>query len=140
MGQLFYRRVEGFNYPFLITGSASLAQNAWLTISAPAGPGRLEAVFLMMADVTEDNPMENNVKLIVDGDTIFSGRGYYFWQLYNTPTFAGPIASRATSANYTILQKREYIDYANSASIGFQNRFSPDPCVFYAAIQGRKGY
>jgi hypothetical protein len=138
MTQDFYRRIDGYNFPFEVHSSSNLARNAILTQAAPAGPGRIEVGRLFFGDVDPSTPIGNLLTLVVDTVTVFSASiGSVFGLLdVAVPT---PWCSRQTGATYTQIHWKLNFDYESSASISIQNITSPDPCNFYLGFIGRVG-
>lgn len=138
MTQDFYRRIDGYNFPFEVHSNSNLARNAILTQAAPAGPGRIEVGRLFFGDVDPVTPHGNVISLVVDTITVFSASiGSVFGLLdVSVPT---PWCSRQTGAAYTQIHWKLNFDYESSASISIQNTTSPNPCNFYIGFVGRVG-
>jgi len=133
------RRVDGFNQPFYEGFSTVLDRDQTGTLTAPAGPGRIEAVSFIPNDVDVDTAVLNLITVIVDGTTLLSDNGTFFWHTYNVSLNPGVFASRATGAAWSNFQRIINLDYESSASISITNDNSPDPCHFVASAWGRCG-
>ena len=138
MTQDFFRRINGYNFPFESHGNSNLARNAILTVLAPAGPGRIEVGRLFIGDVDLATPRGNLFTLIVDTVTVFSASIGSVFGLFDVAV-STPWCSRFTGATYTQIHWKLNFDYESGASISVQNTTSPDPCNFYLGCIGRVG-
>jgi hypothetical protein len=139
MGQDFYRRVEGYNLPFYVFGSGSLARNATLTLNAPAGPGKVEKVFVMVYVPATEQLYDDYITLNIDGVNIITYCGYLMLLTYERVNVSGPILSRIAS---TIVAQYQFVadwDYESSLSLAITNIYSPNPTSYSIVIWGRKG-
>jgi len=136
------RRVDDYNQPFVSSLSASYNRAAVGTLFAPTGPGRIEAVSLILNDVDVNRPLLNYIQILIDGVDLFSGGAidcYWFFWSYGMTTHAGVFASRVTGADWTNVQRVVNLDYEDSASVAFTNSASPDPTTFVTSMWGRCG-
>jgi hypothetical protein len=139
MTQDFLRRVDGYNFPFFAYDfDAALARNAAITISAPPGPGRIEAGFFVVDDVDVATARNNTVVITVDGVVIFTGALYNYLGIVES-FVTTPWCSRYTSPTLSIFHWLTDIDYESTTVIEFYNSTSPDPSLFRAAVFGRSG-
>lgn len=138
MTQDFLRRVNGYNFPFEVHSSSSLARNATLVRAAPAGPGRIEYGRLFINDVDPTTPRGNVITLTVDTVVVFSSTIANVFGLLDVavPT---PWCSRQTGTTYTQIHWQLNLDYESSASITIQNTTSPYPSNFSVGLVGRVG-
>jgi hypothetical protein len=137
--QDFFRRVDGYNFPFFAYDyNAALARNAAITISAPPGPGRIEAGFLVIDDIGASTPRDNSVVITVDGVVVFSATLYNYLGIVES-FVTTPWCSRYTSPTYSIFHWLTNIEYESTAVIEIFNTTSPDPSLFRAAVFGRSG-
>jgi len=136
------RRVDDYNQPFTSSLAAVYNRGAIGTLFAPTGPGRIEAISLIIEDVDRNRPLLNHIKILIDGVDLFSAGWedcYYLFWAYGVATFGGVYASRETGADWTNVQRRIDLDYENSASVAFTNNVSPDPTTFVTSMWGRSG-
>ena len=139
MTQPFYRRVDGYNFPFFAYDfDASLARNAAITVTAPPGPGRIEAGFFVVDDVAVTTPRNNTIVITVDGVAIFNAVLYNYLGIVESFVNT-PWCSRYTSPTLSMFHWLTNIDYESTAVIEFYNTTSPDPSLFRAAVFGRSG-
>jgi hypothetical protein len=139
MAQDFLRRIDGYNRPFYVLAELGLARNAWLTANAPSGPGRIEAIHVLCNDAGSASVLANAATLTVDGVVLVSLNLRPIFLCYDVLNFSGPVSARYTSATYTNLQLRSFLDYESSASLAIRNTASPDPTTFWITLIGRVG-
>ena len=139
MTQPFYRRVDGYNFPFFAYDfDAALIRNAAITITVPSGPGRIEAGFFVVDDVAAASPRNNIMTITVDGVVIFTGALYNYLGIVES-FINTPWCSRYTSPTLSMFHWLTNIDYESTAVIEFYNTTSPNPSSFRAAVFGRSG-
>jgi hypothetical protein len=139
MTQDFLRRVDGYNFPFFAYDfNAALARNAAITVTAPPGPGRIEAGFFVVDDVDVATARNNTIVITVDGVVVFTGTLYNYLGIVESFVNT-PWCSRYTSPTLSVFHWLTDIDYESTAVIEFYNTTSPDPSLFRAAVFGRSG-
>jgi len=139
MGQDFYRRMEGYNKVFIASADATLARNATLTLNAPAGPGRVEQVIVMIDKTSTEKIVIDGCILTIDGVTILNYDAWRFFSSIDAVPFWGPISGYQRGTNYTTYQVWRQLDYESSLSLSIQNVFSQDPSHYFMIFWGRIG-
>jgi len=139
MTQEFLRRVDGYNFPFICSVSANVARNASLVNNAPAGPGRIESFTIVVVDVGDATTNNNNLIITIDGVVVFAGGIGGVVPKYSKPYWFGPFTAGRIGTADTAFEILLNLDYESSASVAIQNTTSPDPCIFYSTIFGRRG-
>jgi len=139
MGQDFYRRVEGYNKVFHVYGAADLIRNATLTVAAPAGPGRVEQVLIMIKQTTTELLKDDLGILTIDDITVLNSTLWLQTFVYDQCPFWGPISGYQRGSSYTIIQLWRQLDYETSLSLAIKNTASPDPSIYFIVLWGRKG-
>lgn len=134
------RIIEGYNLPFFVTTSALLATNEALTLAAPAGPGKIEGVFLSIADPHATNPGDSNIKLTVDGVALYYSVTYGFFMVHSPNPYNSPIAAKIADAARTNFTGAFHIDYEVSASIAWYNTYCINPVFLRMNFMGRVGW
>lgn len=140
MGQDFLRRVDGYNFPFIETnGDANTIRNAWVSVPAPAGPGRIESGNIYIHDVVDSTVRGNHIRVTIDGVVIISNTIQVVLGIIDAATIRSPWCSRVTGTTFTAIHWLLNLDYESSADVAIQNTTSPNPDNFRISIQGRGG-
>ena len=137
MSQDFVRRLDGYNRPWSNDiGVVSLIRGASITLTFPAGPGRIEAIILVVDDTTNTWTL-NALTITLDGVTYWGGGLDALTADYTTSGQGGPHDGSSMGSVGGSSQMACKLDYETSASIVLKNTASPDPTGMEVFAYGR---
>ncbi len=142
MGQHFYRRIDGYNIPYIVHsgGFITLARNQYITVTFSEGPGRIEEICLIIKQTTNEKLNQDKLKIDVDGVTIFNDYIYLMSGIYDpTASFSCPFTGYVRASTTTSLQLKVSLDFELSLVITFTNASSPDSSDYAISVSGKCG-
>jgi hypothetical protein len=122
MTQEFFRRIDGYNRPFIQMVNTAINNPNNVSIAAPAGPGRIEEVMIVDENATNVQFPIGNFAITIDGATLMFDAIYRLFECYGFTLLDGPwvsVSYLAAGLNRAGLQLKLNAEYESSASVTY---------------------
>jgi hypothetical protein len=144
MGQDFFRRVDGYNYPFNCTTSNALSGSGTVIASAPAGPGRVEGIHIIISYPPVPHftgAYQDTFSILIDGNTYITGVMNTFLPTWNlTSPYIGPFFAYKYEVNlFEMLEFKLPLDYETSFVATLTDAIGATSLYHRVSLYGRVG-